>query len=67
MCLSGRPSAVTNIPVVHFTFMAIQSNFDLEPKEPQKRHEKIGRVTAIILIQKSPSGSSVRAYLPYAK
>ena len=43
----------TNIPVVHTLLMAIQSTFDLESKEPRKRYEKNGRVTAIILIQKS--------------
>ena len=36
--LSGGPSAAT---------------FDLEPEEPRKRYEKNGRVTAIILVQKS--------------
>ena len=51
--LSGRPSAATNIPVVHILLMAIQSTFDLEPEEPRKRYEKNGRYTAIILIQKS--------------
>ena len=51
--LSGGPSPATNIPVVHTSFMAIQSTFDLEPKEPRKRYEKNGRVTAIILVQKS--------------
>ena len=42
--LSGGPSAATNIPVVHTLLMAIQSTFDLEPKVPQKRYEKIGRL-----------------------
>ena len=51
--LSGRPSAATNIPVVHTLLMAIQSTFDLEPKGPRKRYEKNGRDTAIILVQKS--------------
>ena len=32
--LSGGSSAATNIPVVHTLLMAIQSTFDLEPKEP---------------------------------
>ena len=32
--LSGGPSATTNIPVVNTSLMAIQSTFDLEPKEP---------------------------------
>ena len=50
---SGRPSTATNIPVVHTLLMAIQSSFDLEPEEPRKRYEKDGRVTAIILLQKS--------------
>ena len=52
--LSGGPSPATNIPVVHTLLMAIQSSFDLEPEEPRKRHEKNGRVTAIILVQKGP-------------
>ena len=51
--LSGGPSAATNIPVVHTLLMAVQPTFDLEPKEPRKRYEKNGRVTAIILVQKS--------------
>ena len=51
--LSGGPSPATNIPVVHTLLMAIQSSFDLEPKEPRKRYEKNGRITAIILVQKS--------------
>ena len=51
--LSGGPSPATNIPVVHTLLMAIQSTFDLEPEEPQKRYEKNGRVTAIIFVQKS--------------
>ena len=51
--LSGGPSPATNIPVVHTLLMAIQSSFDLEPEEPRKRYEKNGRVTAIILVQKS--------------
>ena len=55
--LSGGPSPATNIPVVHTLLMAIQSNFDLEPKEPQKRYEKNGMVTAIILVQKSSKSS----------
>ena len=42
--------------------MAIQSTFDLEPEEPRKRYMRIGRVTAIILIQKSSQiGPVVRA------
>ena len=52
-CLSGGPSPATNIPVVHTLLMAIQSTFDLEPEKPRKRYEKNGRVTAIILVQKS--------------
>ena len=51
--LCGGPSPATNIPVVHTLFMAIQSTFDLEPEEPQKRYEKNGRVTAIIFVKKS--------------
>ena len=51
--LSGGPSAATNIPVVHTLLMAIQSTFDLEPEEPRKGYEKIGRITAIIVVQKS--------------
>ena len=52
--LSGGPSAATNIPVVHTLLMATQSTSDLESEEPKKRNEKNGgRVTAIILIQKS--------------
>ena len=51
--LSGMPSAATNIPVVYTYLMAIQSTFDLEPEEPRTRYEKIGRVTVIILVQKS--------------
>ena len=50
--LSGGPSPATNIPVVHTLLMAIQSTPDLEPKESRKRHEKNGRVIAIILVQK---------------
>ena len=38
--ISGGPSPATNISVV-------------EPDDPQKRYEKNGRVTAIILVQKS--------------
>ena len=51
-CLSGGPSAATNIPVVHTLLMAIQLTFDLEPEEPRKRNDKNGRVTVIILVQK---------------
>ena len=51
--LSGGPSPATNIPVVHTLLMAIQSTFDLEPEETRKKYEKNGRVTAIILVQKS--------------
>ena len=51
--LSGGPSPATNIPEVYTLLMAIQSTFDLEPMEPRKRYEKNGRVTAIILVQKS--------------
>ena len=51
--LCGGPSPATNIPVVHTLLMAIQSTSDLEPEEPRERYEKNGRVTAIILIQKS--------------
>ena len=50
--LSGGSSPATNIPVVHTLLMAIQSTFDLEPEEPQKRYEKNGRAMAIILIKK---------------
>ena len=50
---SGWPSPVTNIPVVHTLLMALQSTFDLEPEEPQKRNDKNGRVTAIILVLKT--------------
>ena len=52
-CLSGVPSPATNNPVVHTLLMAIQSTFDLEPKEPCKMYEKNGRVTAITFVQKS--------------
>ena len=31
--LSGRPSAATNIPVVHTLLMAVQPTFDLEQKK----------------------------------
>ena len=48
MTFDGGPSPATNIPVVH-TLLYI----DLEPEEPQKRYEKNGRVTAIILVHKS--------------
>ena len=34
--LPGGPSTATNIPVVHTLLTAIQSTFDLEPKEPKK-------------------------------
>ena len=51
--LSGKPSPATNIPVVHTLLMTIQSTFDLEPREPRKKYEKNGRVTAIILVKKS--------------
>ena len=51
--LSGGPPPATNIPVVHTLHMAIQSTFDLEQEEPRKRYEKNGRVTVIILVQKS--------------
>ena len=39
--------------MVYTLLMAIQSTLDLEPEEPRKGYEKIGRVTVIILIQKS--------------
>ena len=65
--LSGGPSIATNIPVVHTLLMSIQSTSDLEPEEPRKEYEKIGRVTAIIFVQKLAHSSSVRAILPYAK
>ena len=68
--LSGVPSPATNISVVHYSLIAIQSTFDLEPEEPRKRYEKNGRVMAIIFVQNRPnrpSSSSVRAILPYAK
>ena len=52
-CLSSGASPATNLPVVHTLLMAIQSTFDLEPKQPRKRYEKNGRVIAIILVQKS--------------
>ena len=53
--LSGGRTPATNIPVVYtlLILMAIQSTFDLEPEKPRKRNEKNGRVTAIILVQKS--------------
>ena len=51
--LSGGPSPATNIPVVHTLLMARQSTFDLEPEKPRKIYEKNGRVTAIIVVQKS--------------
>ena len=53
--LSGRS---TNIPVVHTLLIVIQSTFELEPEEPQKLYEKIGRVTAIIVVQDRPNGCS---------
>ena len=68
--LSGRPSAATNIPVVHNLLMAIQSTFYLVPVEPRKSYEKNGRVIAILLVQNRPnwpSISSVKAIRPYAK
>ena len=69
--LSGGPSPATNIPVVHTLLMAIQSTFDLEPEEPQKRYEKNGRGLQRSSSSKNrlnrPSSSSVRANLPYAK
>ena len=43
----------TNIPVVHTLLMAIQLTFYLEFNKPRKRYEKNGKVTAIILVQKS--------------
>ena len=55
--LSGGPSPATNIPVVHTLLMAIQSTFYLETKEPRKRYEKNGRVTVIVLVQKSPKSA----------
>ena len=69
-CLSGGPSAATNIPVVHILLMAKQSTFDLDPEEPRKRYENIGRVTVIFSSKNCPnwpSSYSVRAILPYAK
>ena len=51
--LSGRHSPATNIPVVHTLLMAIQATFDLGPEQPRKEYEKNGRVTEIILVQKS--------------
>ena len=50
--LSSGPSPATNIPVVHTLLMEIQSTFELQPEEPRK-YEKNGRVTMIILYQKS--------------
>ena len=50
--LCGGPSPATNIPVVHTLLMVIQSTFELQPEEPRK-YEKNGRVTMIILYQKS--------------
>ena len=44
--LSGGPSPATNIPVVHTLLIWQYSQL-----EPQKRYEKNGRVTAIILVQ----------------
>ena len=41
-CLSGGPSAPTNIPVVHTLLMAVQPIFDLEPEEPQKSMKRLG-------------------------
>ena len=37
----------------YFTY-GNQSTFDLEPEQPRKRYEKIGSVTAIILVQIGP-------------
>ena len=51
--LSGGPSTATNILVVHTLLMEIELTFDLESKEPRRRYERNGRVTAIILVQKS--------------
>ena len=51
--LCGGSSPSTNFLVGHTLLLAIQSTFDLEPEEPRKRYEKNGRVTAIILVQKS--------------
>ena len=51
--LTGGPSPAINTPVVHTLLMAIQSTLELEPKEPRKMYENNGRVTAIILVQKS--------------
>ena len=51
--LCGEPSPATNIPVVHTLLMTIELTSDFDPKEPRKRYEKNGRVTAIILVQKS--------------
>ena len=51
--LSGGPSPAANIQVVHTLLMVIQSTSDLEPRGASKKNEKNGRVTAIILVQKS--------------
>ena len=42
-------------------------NLNLEPEEPRKGYDNIGKVTAITLVQIGPSSSSVRTILPYAK
>ena len=36
----------------HTLLMAVQPTSDLEPEEPRKKYEEIGRVTAIILVHK---------------
>ena len=45
--LSGGPSAVTNIPVVHTLLIAVQPTFDLESKEPLQRMRRMHSVTEI--------------------
>ena len=68
--LSGGPSTATIIPVVHTLLMAIQSTFDLEPKEPRKGYERTGGLQRSSSSKNSPNrpnSSSVRAILPYAK
>ena len=49
--------------------MAVQPTFNLEPEEPQKSGEKIGRVIAITCPKVVQIGPVVRviAILPYAR
>ena len=62
--LSGGPSPATNIPVVHTLLTAIQSTFDLEPEQPQKKVREQREGYSDHPRPNRPSSSSIRAILP---